>query len=171
MPTLKEMLTEGRIPKKEWNALVQQVRALANMEVGPGLGFRKGVKYLLTLTALPTHKFTLLKQGKLVETAENVAGRLYLVEPVTIINIVAYVLTPSDVGAITIDVNVADNAFSNGTTLFTTQGNRPTIAQDGYIDDDSIPDVRNIEAGKFLQIDLDGIGEGAEGLTVIIYGK
>ena len=81
-------MTEGLIPKREWNELVKEVRSLSNMEVGNGLGFRKGAKYLLTLTSSgrSTAILTFIFEGKLVEPDTNVCGSLRLVDPITITN-------------------------------------------------------------------------------------
>ncbi len=170
MRTIKEMLSEGLIPKKEWNELVKEVRALSNMEVGRGLGYRKGAKYLLTLTASPTPKLTFSKQGSLVEIASNVCDSLLLVEAITIVNVWAYVEVQSSSGSIDIDINVSSSPGAGGTSLYPA-ASKPSIAANTDADLDSIPDTKNIEAGQYITIDLDAIGTGAEGLTIIIFGK
>lgn len=170
MRTVKEMLTEGLIPKKEWNELVKEVRTLANMEVGRGLAFRKGAKYLLTLTERPTPKLTFSLSGLLTEVATNVCDSLRLIDPITITNIIAYVEVQSSSGSINIDVNVHSDPGGGGTSLYPSAP-KPSIAASTYADLDSIPDTRNIEAGQYINIDLDAVGTGAEGLTVIIFGK
>lgn len=62
-----------------------------------------------------------------------------------------------------VDVNL------NGTTIFTTQSNRPTLA---YNDSDkvasAVPDVTALVEGDVLSIDIDQAAEGAEGLNVVV---
>ena len=61
------------------------------------------------------------------------------------------------------------DVHKNGTTIFTTQGNRPTIAHD---DADNVasgtPDVTSVAAGDVLTVDIDAIATGASGLGVVI---
>lgn len=57
----------------------------------------------------------------------------------------------------------------NGTTIFTTQSNRPSIP---YDDADgmasAVPDVTGINAGDILSLDIDQVATGAERLAVVI---
>jgi hypothetical protein len=66
--------------------------------------------------------------------------------------------------AILVDVN------KNGTTIFTTQGNRPSIAAGGNASSAAVPDVTSLAAGDFLTVDVDQIGSTVAGsdLTVIV---
>jgi len=69
--------------------------------------------------------------------------------------------------AILVDVNKA------GTTIYTTQGNRPTIA-DGATSGGpgTAPDVTAVAAGDLLSVDVDQVGSGTAGsnLTVQVLG-
>lgn len=58
----------------------------------------------------------------------------------------------------------------NGTTIFTTQGNRPTIASSGNSSSAAIPDVTTLTTGDYLTVDIDQIGATVPGanLTVIV---
>jgi hypothetical protein len=58
----------------------------------------------------------------------------------------------------------------NGTTLFTTQGNRPTIAATETSDVSAAPDVTAIAQGDVISIDVDQIGSSdpGENLTVTV---
>lgn len=62
-----------------------------------------------------------------------------------------------------IDVN------RNGTTIFTTQSNRPTLA---YNDSDkvasAVPDITGLSVGDVLSVDIDQAATGAEGLSVVV---
>jgi len=61
------------------------------------------------------------------------------------------------------------DVHKNGTTIFTTQANRPSIAND---DADSVasgtPDVTSFVAGDVFTIDIDAIATGASGLGIAI---
>lgn len=62
------------------------------------------------------------------------------------------------------------DVHKNGTTIFTTQGNRPTLA---YNDADQvavsgIPDVVDLAVGDVLTIDIDQVAVGSSGLTVVV---
>lgn len=56
----------------------------------------------------------------------------------------------------------------NGTTIYTTQANRPVVADGTNGGAATVPDVTLLAAGDFLSIDIDQIGSGAAGgvLTV-----
>jgi hypothetical protein len=62
-----------------------------------------------------------------------------------------------------VDVNL------NGTTIFTTQANRPELA---YDDADGVaigaPDVTDLTAGDVLTVDIDQVASGAESLSFIV---
>jgi len=75
-----------------------------------------------------------------------------------------YCKTPGSASSTIVDVNL------NGTTIFTTQGNRPELA---YNDADQVavsgtPEVTTVAAGDVLTWDIDQIGTGAEDLTVVV---
>jgi hypothetical protein len=58
----------------------------------------------------------------------------------------------------------------NGTTLFTTQGNRPTISASGFLASTTAPDVTTFASSDYITIDVDQIGSTVAGadLTVIM---
>lgn len=68
--------------------------------------------------------------------------------------------------------NLIVDVNKNGTTVFTTQGNRPTMT-DGQQDEDATtaPDVTAVAAGDRLSVDIDQIGSSVAGanLSVIVY--
>lgn len=73
---------------------------------------------------------------------------------------------PGTAGSTIVDVHL------NGTTIFTTQANRPTLA---YNDANGwaysgAPDVVSFVEGDILIIDIDQIATGAEGLTLVLQG-
>lgn len=61
------------------------------------------------------------------------------------------------------------DVHKNGTTIFTTQANRPTVA---FNDVDGVasgtPDVTAVVAGDVITFDIDAIATGAEGLGIVV---
>jgi hypothetical protein len=73
--------------------------------------------------------------------------------------------TPGSAGNTVVDVN------RNGSTIFVTQANRPSLAHndsDG-VAKSGIPDVVYLDENDVLTIDIDGTATGAEGLSVDVY--
>lgn len=66
--------------------------------------------------------------------------------------------------AIIVDIN------KNGTTVFTTQGNRTTIAA-GSNDSGSedVPDVVTLASGDYLTMDIDQVGSSVAGAVVSVH--
>lgn len=66
-----------------------------------------------------------------------------------------------------VDVN------KNGTTIFTTQANRPEIAIGEHSDDSGSPNITSVAEGDRLSVDIDQVGSGVAGgddlLVVIIF--
>lgn len=89
-------------------------------------------------------------------------ARLYFPRACTIINVLASAGTAPTGASLIIDVN------KNGTTIFTTQGNRPTIAAGTNSDTSSVPDVTSIAAGDYLTVDIDQIGSTVAGANAVI---
>jgi hypothetical protein len=87
------------------------------------------------------------------------------IRAITILRVDAYVDDAPTGAAVIFDVH------SNGTTLFTTQGNRPTIAISGTSDTNNVPDDTAVAAGEVLTIDIDQIGSSTPGsdATVIVW--
>lgn len=84
----------------------------------------------------------------------------------SIVSAVASVGTAPTGQALKCDIN------KNGTTIFTTQANRPTINAASSVSSVSTPDVTAFVAGDFLTVDIDQVGSGTAGsdLTVqVIY--
>lgn len=79
-----------------------------------------------------------------------------------IADIRAYVDTPPTTQSILIDVN------KNGTTLFTTQANRLTIAAAGNASTTTAPDVTAVAAGDRLTFDIDQVGTGTAGSDLYV---
>lgn len=64
--------------------------------------------------------------------------------------------------SILIDVN------KNGTTIFTTQSSRPTIAVSTNTDQGAAPDVTTIADGDYITVDIDQIGSGVAGADLVV---
>lgn len=106
--------------------------------------------------------FTFTVTGTL--TVGTGKARMPVHRPITIANIRANCGTAPTGAAILIDVN------KNGTTLFTTQGNRTSIAVSGFADTASTPDVTTATTDDYITVDIDQIGSTIAGadLTVTI---
>lgn len=81
-----------------------------------------------------------------------------------ILGVQAVVGTAPATNPVIVDVNL------DGTTIFTTQGNRPTVAAAATDSGVEVPDVTTWEPGEVLTVDVDAIGSGTVGanLTVTI---
>jgi hypothetical protein len=88
--------------------------------------------------------------------------RYYFTNSATITNIAASVGTAPTGSSVIFDVN------KNGTTIFTTQANRPTIAISGFYDGSSVPDITSIASGDYITIDIDQIGSSVAGTDAVI---
>ena len=80
----------------------------------------------------------------------------------TIQTVTASVGTQPTGASILVDVN------KNGTTIFTTQSNRPTIAVSTNEDESGAPDVTSLAAGDYLTIDIDQIGSTVAGANLVV---
>ena len=80
----------------------------------------------------------------------------------TIADVRAYLDTAPTGAAFVLDVNL------NGTTVFTTQGNRPTIAISGNASTTTLPDVVSVAAGDRITVDVDVIGSSVAGSDLSI---
>lgn len=88
--------------------------------------------------------------------------RIYIENARTIANVVASVSTAPTGASVIFDVN------KNGTTIFTTQANRPTITASSHLDAISIPAVTSIGGGDYLTIDVDQVGSTIPGSDAVI---
>ena len=79
--------------------------------------------------------------------------------------------------AVTVATDVAPTGASlifdinkNGTTLFTTQANRPTIAAAGVSASVTLPNVTTLAAGDVITVDCDQVGStvASTGFTIAI---
>ena len=89
-------------------------------------------------------------------------NRWYIDQASSVTNVLASVSVPSGGSSIIFDVN------KNGTTIFTTQANRPTIPAGGYYTFTNIANVTNLALGDYLSVDVDQIGSTASGSSAVI---
>ena len=123
-----------------------------------------------TTVALGNHTHTVtfsltafFKQGTLATATGT--SRLPIDGTYTIVGTRLMVNTAPTGSSILVDVN------KNGTTIYTTQGNRPTIAASATAGGPgSTPDVTSLVAGDYLTIDIDQVGSTIAGsdLTVSV---
>jgi hypothetical protein len=80
----------------------------------------------------------------------------------TIVKAKLVVKTAPSGAAIIVDVN------KNGTSIFTTQANRPQIAAGATTGDSGTPDVTALAEGDKLTIDVDQVGSGTAGADLTV---
>ncbi len=97
-----------------------------------------------------------------VLTVQAGAGRYPVTVAGTITAVRAAVGTAPTGAAILVDVN------KNGTTVFTTQGNRPLIAAGTNSSGAAVPDVTSVIAGDLLSVDVDQIGSSVAGSDLVV---
>ena len=88
--------------------------------------------------------------------------RLYIERTMTITHVRASVGTAPVGASLIVDVN------KNGTTIFTNQANRPTIAAAGFTASAPGIDVTTLAAGDFLTVDVDQIGSSVAGSDLVV---
>ncbi len=103
-----------------------------------------------------------------ITVVETGTHRVYAREDRTIEHVQAFVDTAPTGGSEIYDVH------KDGVTIFTTQGNRPTITAGNNTSSTTAPDITAWDAGQYLTVDIDQVGSTtpAEGLTLrIVYTK
>lgn len=105
---------------------------------------------------------TFSKSGELSTTT----GALAFVAPyaMTVVGVRIHVGTAPTGADLIVDVN------QNGTTIFSTQANRPTITDGSTTSGETTPDVTSIAENDEITVDIDQVGSTVAGsdLTVII---
>ena len=85
---------------------------------------------------------------------ENVRVYNFFGVPGTIQDASCNVDTAPTSSAVTVDINM------DGTTIFTTQGNRPSIAAGNFFDVSGTPDVTSFASQSYLTVEMDAIDSG-----------
>jgi hypothetical protein len=113
-------------------------------------------RVLVTTTRAPgVQQFTYQVQVFTVPGTLSVGtgrAKFYIPGPITLGNVRASVGTAPTGADITIDVN------KNGTTVFTTQANRPKIFAGQTLVSTSTPNITEFSAGDYITVDIDTIG-------------
>lgn len=85
----------------------------------------------------------------------------------TIWKVTAQVDTPSSSGSVIADVNrAAQGSLGTVTTLYTTQGNRPTVAANARDVSATLPNTTTLNDGDHVTVDCDVAGTGSADLVV-----
>lgn len=90
------------------------------------------------------------------------ALRFYFSEAYQVVTVRASVGTAPTGSSIIVDVN------KNGTTLYTTQANRPAIAASGFTAVGATPDVASFAAGDYCTVDIDQVGSTVAGSDLVV---
>lgn len=106
---------------------------------------------------------TFAKEGSIaVQTGTMRWYSKYGIASGTILSVFAAINSPPTGSAILIDVN------KNGSTIFATQGNRPTIAQNANTSTGGNPDDTVIAEGDYLTWDIDQVGSSVAGVDLTV---
>ena len=107
------------------------------------------------------HYGTFVQSGDVSTTMAIENIRLYVEVSGTIKDVRCSVNTAPTTSVVTVDINL------NGTTIFTTQGNRPSIAAAGFTDVSGAPDITSYSQGDYftIEIDAEDSGDTAADLT------
>jgi hypothetical protein len=89
-------------------------------------------------------------------------ARYYVEEAVTVTAVRVSVDTAPTGATLIVDVN------KNGTTIYTTQANRPAIAISGNTATANSPDVTALAAGDYLTVDIDQVGSTIAGADLTV---
>lgn len=90
------------------------------------------------------------------------AARFYFTRSVTIQRVTASVSQAPTGASVIADVNL------NGSTIFTTPLNRPTIPVGQFVDLTSTPDVVAAVSGDYLTVDVDQVGSVTAGKDLVV---
>jgi hypothetical protein len=172
--TINKKLSPGLTPPGDYNELVQIVREIQNMSGGGGIEITKGPGgWLISFVRVPLTILTISQPGLLVTPGTVIAGKIRVVRPFVIEDVSSYVGVESTNGNIDLDIHLSTTADETdlGTTIYNKGSTKPIILQDEFIVESAKPDTLSISAGEFLHVDVDSVGEGAENLTVEIFGR
>jgi len=107
------------------------------------------------------HTFVFTAEGNLEVSSKPL--RIYLPGDFTIDKVYISVNTPPIGTSIIVDIN------KNGTTIFTTQANRPEITISGYTGESGTPDITSLALNDYLTFDIDQIGSTIAGADLTIH--
>lgn len=104
--------------------------------------------------------FVLSRPGALV--VANGTLQLPLSGSYTLIDYRVRVGTAPTGASLIVDIN------KNGTTLFTTQGNRPTVTAAAQLASTTAPNVTTFVNGDYISVDVDQIGSTVAGSDLVV---
>lgn len=107
-------------------------------------------------------QFIVFATGDVEAEVKTGTARLKMPFAVTVIS-----LTPT-AGVAPTGADLIADMHLNGTTIFTTQGNRPTIAAGAQDGSKTTPDVTAIASGDVITMDIDQVGSTLPGENVVI---
>jgi hypothetical protein len=125
---------------------------------------------------LPDKSINLTRAGN-VAIVSTASGLTYVApKDLTIYRVIASVGTAPATDPIIIDVHrvaAGGAATAAGTTIFTTQSRRPTIAAATTVSavnhaTNGVPEVQAISAGDILRVEIDAIGTGTVGANLVV---
>lgn len=108
-------------------------------------------------------QIVLTKKGDLEVGTDVSPMPFYVYAPCTIKEVYIAVRTAPTGSSIIVDVN------KNGTTIFSTQANRPEIDTGEYVATSGAPDVTSLAKNDKLTIDVDQVGSTVAGADLIIF--
>lgn len=156
-------LTDARTPLSHTHIIGDTTGLQAALDAKAALSHTHAIADVTGLSAALKHQWREVfgKSGALTVVAG--VAQLPIDINCTILSVVARVSTAPTGAAILIDVN------KNGTTIFTTQANRPSIA--AAANASSVVtnmDVTSLAAGDYLTIDIDQIGSTVAGSDLVV---
>ncbi len=98
-----------------------------------------------------------------------VAGAGTIRLPIPVACVVESVIASASVAPTGASIKV--DVHKNGTTIFTTQANRPEISAGTNVSGIKTPDVTALAAGDYLTIDVDQIGSTIAGADLVVVIK
>lgn len=114
------------------------------------LATQQSIKAYVDANAGAGGKYVFIIPGTAV-TGTDVAGTWFAPEALTIDSVDLYLDTAGATGSMIVDLNI------DGTTAFSTQGNRPTLADTATVDTGNVPDVTSVTANQKITVDIDQI--------------
>jgi len=67
------------------------------------------------------------------------------------------------------DNSLIADIHQDGTSIFTTQENRPTVSSGTFAGTSPTPDVQAWATGSYLTMDVDQIGSGVAGSNLVVH--
>jgi hypothetical protein len=114
------------------------------------LATQQSIKAYVDANAGAGGKYVFIIPGT-AATGTDVAGTWFAPDAITIDEVDLFADTAGATNATTIDVNL------DGTTIFTTQGNRPSLSDTATSDLSNVPDVTSATEGQKITIDIDAV--------------